>query len=91
MIMFRTYFSWDMTSEEKKEYLKQHPLFKMSNRGLERRTHLYVLKQRKEVDGKEICEGYSCEAGYNLVSGELLLLTWLGCAIYAAYRVFKKK
>ena len=89
--MFKTYFSWDMTSEEKKEYLKQHPLFKMSNRGLERRTHLYVLKQRKQIDGKEVCEGYSCEAGYNLVSGELLLLTWLGCVIYAVYHALKKK
>ena len=89
--MFKKYFSWDMSKEEKKDYLKQYPLFKMSNRGLERRTHLYVLKQRVQKDGKEVCEGYSCEAGYNLVSSELLLLTWLGCAIYAAYRVFKKK
>lgn len=88
--MFNTYFSWDMTSEEKKDYLKRHPLFKMTDNGLERRTHLYVLKQRVQKDGKEVCEGYSCEAGYNLVSGELLLLTWISCVIYATYRVFKR-
>lgn len=89
--MFNTYFSWDMTSKEKEEYRKQYPLFKTDEHGmLMRRTHLNVLKQRLSEDGKEVCDGYACEAGYNYVTGEVLAITWICCAIYAAYRVFKR-
>lgn len=89
--MFNVYFSWDMTSKEKEEYRKQYPLFKTDEHGmLMRRTHLNVLKQRLSENGKEVCDGYSCEAGYNYVTGEVLAITWICCAIYAAYRVFKR-
>lgn len=84
--MFNTYFSWEMTSKEKEEYKKQYPLFKTDEHGmLMRRTHLNVLKQRLSEGGKEVCE-----AGYNYVTGEVLAITWICCAIYAAYRVFKR-
>ena len=91
MIMCNTYFSWDMTKKEKEEYRKQYPLFKTDEHGmLMRRTHLIVLKQRLSKDGKEYSDGYAFEAGYNYVTGELLAITWIGCVIYAAYRVFMR-
>lgn len=89
--MCNTYFSWDMTKKEKEEYRKQYPLFKTDEHGmLMRRTHLNVLKQRRAEDGKEVCDGYACEAGYNYVTGELLGLTWLCCIIYGIYKLVKR-
>ena len=67
MIMFK-HFSYDIDQETKKEYLKNYPIIKKDDHGLlMRRTYLYVLKQRKEVDGHEECAGYSCECGYSYV------------------------
>ena len=89
--MFNQYFSWDMTKKEKEDYKKQYPLFKTDENGmLMRRTHLHVLKQRRSEDGKEYCDGFSCEAGYNYVTGELLTITWIGCAIYGVVKLIKK-
>lgn len=48
-----THFSYDISKEERKEYFKEFPLYKKSEDGtLMRRTHLYVLKNRRIVDGK---------------------------------------
>ena len=85
------YFSWDMTAKEKDEYRKQYPLFKIDEHGmLMRRTHLHVLKQRRSEDGKEYCDGFSCEAGYKYVTDELLGLSWLGMIAYVIYKYIKK-
>lgn len=46
------HFSYDIDREERKEYYKEFPIFKIGDDGmLMRRTHLYVLRKRKEVDG----------------------------------------
>lgn len=50
--MMGTHFSYDISREERKEYYKEFPLLKIGDDGmLMRRTHLYVLRKRKEVDG----------------------------------------
>ncbi|HAU85579.1 MAG TPA: hypothetical protein DCW90_08770 [Lachnospiraceae bacterium] len=88
--MFK-HFSYDIDQETKKEYLKNYPIIKKDDHGLlMRRTYLYVLKQRKEVDGHEECAGYSCECGYSYVLEELLGWSLVGSIIYGVYRLFKK-
>ncbi len=88
--MLNTHFSWDMSESEKEEYKKNYPLFKTSDRGLQRRTYLCVLKQRVANEDGEHCDGYSCEAGYSYVRDDLLGLTWIGVIAYAIYKLIKK-
>ena len=89
--MMGTHFSYDISREERKEYYKEFPLLKIGDDGmLMRRTHLYVLRKRKEVDGELQHDGNACEAGYINVAGELLGYTWLGMIAYTIYKYIKK-
>ena len=86
------HFSYDIDKEEKKQYYKEFPLFKVGDDGmLMRRTHLYVLRKRREVDGNLEHDGNACEAGYINVAGELLGYTWIGMIAYAIYKYLKKR
>ena len=90
-MLVNTHFSWDMSESEKEKYKKNNPLFKTSDRGLQRRTYLYVLKQRvANEDGEEHCDGYSCEAGYKYIRDDILGLTWIGVIAYAIYKLIKR-
>lgn len=89
--MFNIHFSYDIDKEERKQYYKDFPFFKIGDDGaIMRRTYLYVLRHRTKVDGKEEHDGNACEAGYINVAGELLGYTWLGMIAYAVYKLIKR-
>lgn len=80
----RNHFSYDLTQEEKKFYLNEHPIISKDKDGhLMRRSWICVQKIRKTVNGKEENEGCTCEAGYSLIRDDVIALSLIASIGYA--------
>lgn len=83
----RNHFSYDLSKEEKKFYLKEHPFISKDKDGhMMRRRWICVMKNRKLVNGKEQNEGCTCEAGYSLIRDDVIALSLIATIGYAVYK-----
>ena len=85
-----THFSYDMSKEDKKKYMMDHPRLKMQGRMPLVRTYLCVQKIRTEVNGQEQCNGFTCEAGYDTIISIATQAALVAGSVYGAAKIIKK-